>query len=131
MRIGEAARATGTKAETVRYYEREGLLPAPARTEGNYRDYGPDLLARLGFVRRARGLGFSMVEIRQLLALSDDPDRPCAAIDAVASAHLTEIDRKLADLAALRAEMARLLDSCRRGTVDDCRIVEALSTSHP
>src|SRR3546814_15234616 len=70
LTIGEAARATGTKAETIRYYERIGLLPRPGRTAGNYRSYGADDVARLSFVRRARGLGFSLDQVRELLDLS-------------------------------------------------------------
>lgn len=126
LSIGDLARATGTKVETIRYYERTGLLPPPPRTRGNYRAYGAGHLARLGFVRRARGLGFSIGQVRALLGLADQRERSCEAVDAIAREHLAEVDRKLADLAALRRELASLIGRCRRGTVAECRIIEAL-----
>lgn len=125
--IGELARATGTKVETVRYYERIGLLSAPPRTDGNYRSYGVAALALLSFIRRARGLGFSVEQVRALLALSDDGQGDCASIDAIAQTHLAEVERKLADLAALRRELKAVITSCNGGTVADCRIIEALA----
>ncbi len=127
LTIGRLARAAGTNAETVRWYERDGLMAPPPRTGGNYRVYGPDDLARLKFIRRARELGFTLEGVRALLDLTSDRGRDCASIDAVATDHLAEIDRKIADLAALRSELATLLASCSGGTVGDCRIVEALA----
>ena len=125
--IGHLARITGTKVETVRYYERIGLLPAPARTAGNYRAYGPDHLNRPSFVRRARDLGFSIEQVRELLGLADDRDRSCEAVDAISREHLRQVERKIADLVALRRELDGLIGQCRRGTVAECRIIEALS----
>lgn len=127
LAIGELGRKTGTKVETIRYYERIGLLSAPARTAGNYRAYGPEHLNRLSFVRRSRDLGFSLDQIWALLALADDRARSCEAVDAIAEEHLAEIDRKLADLNALRNELDRMLKQCGCGTVAECRIIEALS----
>lgn len=127
MKIGELARATATKVETVRFYEKSGLLPAPGRTAGNYRAYGASHLARLSFIRRARDLGFSLDQVRALLNLSDDRARPCGAVDEIASAQLAAVDRKIADLTALRRELASLLDQCSRGTIADCRIIDALA----
>jgi Cu(I)-responsive transcriptional regulator len=127
LTIGDLAKATATKVETIRYYERIGLLPAPARTAGNYRAYGPDHLGRLSFVRRARDLGFSIEQVRELLGLADDRDRSCEAVDAIAHEHLREVERKIADLTALRRELDGLIGQCRRGTVAECRILEALS----
>ena len=124
--IGDLARATGTKVETIRYYERVGLLPTPPRTEGNYRSYGHRELARLSFVRRGRDLGFSLDQVRALLDLSDDRQKDCASIDALAQTHLREVERKLADLTALRAELRAVIASCKGGMVADCRIIEAL-----
>ncbi|MBN9077913.1 MAG: helix-turn-helix domain-containing protein [Rhizobiales bacterium] len=127
LTIGQLARETGTKVETVRFYEKSGLLPAPARTEGNYRSYDPAHLNRLSFIRRARDLGFSLDQVRTLLALSDDRNRPCAAIDAIAKEHRAEVERKIADLQSLKIELDRMIDQCGCGVVADCRIIESLS----
>jgi DNA-binding transcriptional MerR regulator len=88
VKISELANATGTNVETVRYYEKVGLLSPPARTSTNYRAYGGDHLARLSFIRRARDLGFSIEAVRNLLTLSDDPSQSCEAIDGIARVHL-------------------------------------------
>ena len=125
--IGELGRLTGTKVETIRYYERIGLLAAPSRTTGNYRAYGAEHLSRLSFIRRSRDLGFSLDQIRALLSLSDDRQRSCEAVDAIAKEHLTEVERKIADLKALQRELGKMIDQCRHGTVAECRIIEALS----
>ena len=125
--IGALAKATGTKAETVRWYERVGLLPAPARTSGNYRAYGTAHLGRLSFIRRARDLGFSLDHIRVLLDLAGQQDRSCEAVDVIAREHLGEVDRKIADLQALRRELDALITQCRHGKVAECRIIEALA----
>lgn len=126
MKIGELAAATATKVETIRFYEKSGLLPLPARTGGNYRSYGPEHLQRLSFIRRARDLGFSLDNVRELLALADERDQPCGAVDAIASRHLAEVKRKIADLQAMGAELDRVLRSCRKGTVDTCMIIGTL-----
>ncbi|NCU11057.1 MAG: helix-turn-helix domain-containing protein [Sphingomonadaceae bacterium] len=127
MKIGELASATGTKVETVRYYEKIGLLPPPARTSANYRAYGNDHLARLSFIRRARDLGFTLEAVRELLTLSDDKAQSCEAVDGIARVHLIEIDRKVRDLKSLRTELSRVLGSCSHGTVADCKIIESLA----
>ena len=128
MRIGELARATGTKAETIRYYEKEGILPPPDRTDSNYRDYSTDHLARLGFVRRARELGFSMAQVRELLTLSARADQPCAEVDRLVQSQIEQVERKIADLASMRDELSRMLVSCEGEKIADCRIVESLAT---
>lgn len=128
LSIGELGRATGTKIETIRYYERIGLLPAPPRTEtGNYRSYSKGHLGRLSFVRRSRDLGFTLDQVRALLDLADHRDRECAAVDAIAREHLADVERKIADLTALQRELNDLIGQCRHGTVAECRIIEALS----
>ncbi|WP_213774740.1 helix-turn-helix domain-containing protein [Bradyrhizobium sp. dw_78] len=127
LAIGDLAKRTGTKVETIRYYERIGLLPAPGRTEGNYRSYDERHLGRLSFVRRARDLGFSLDQVRELLGLADDRDRSCEAVDVIARQHLAEVERKIEALTALREELADVIGRCRRGTVAECRIIEALA----
>ncbi len=125
--IGELAEATDTKVETVRYYERIGILPAPKRTSGNYRAYSAGHLARLSFIRRARDLGFTLDQVRALLALADQKKQDCGTVDALAREHLADIDRKISDLKALRRELSGLIGQCKQGTIADCRILSALS----
>jgi Cu(I)-responsive transcriptional regulator len=127
LSIGELAKATGTKVETVRWYEKVGLLPAPARTVGNYRAYGAEHLSRLSFVRRGRDLGFSLDEVRALLELADQKERDCGEVDAIARQHLADVERKIADLQKLAAELRHVIGQCRGGTISDCRIIEALA----
>jgi Cu(I)-responsive transcriptional regulator len=127
MNIGELARATDTKAETIRYYEQIGLLPPPPRTAGNYRDYAAEHVSRLAFARRARELGFSIEQIRALLDLADQEEQSCEAVDAIAREHFADVKRKLAALAALRRELKGVIGQCRQGTIADCRIIEALA----
>jgi Cu(I)-responsive transcriptional regulator len=131
MNIGELARAADTKVETIRYYERIGLLPPPPRTAGNYRDYSSAHVGRLSFTRRARDLGFSIEQVRTLLDLADRKEQSCEAVDAMAREHLAEVKRKLADLSALRRELESLIGQCRRRTIAECRIVEALAPRAP
>jgi Cu(I)-responsive transcriptional regulator len=127
MKIGELARATGTVVETIRFYEKIGLMPPPARTGGNYRSYTPEHLRRLSFIRHARGLGFDVAEIRSLLDLSDKPTADCAEVDRIATGHLEAVERKIARLEALRGELARMVGVCRGGQVATCRVMEALA----
>jgi len=127
LSIGELAHATGCKVETIRYYERIGLLPPPARTGGNYRAYTRRHLGQLSFIRRGRDLGFSLDEVRELLRLSDDREQSCTEVDRIGHLHLLEVERKLADLTALRAELRQLIEQCTHGTIAACRIIEALA----
>lgn len=126
MRIGELARITQTKTETIRFYEKEGLLAGATRTAANYRTYGKEHGQRLSFIRRARDLGFRLDDVRELLTLADDRSRPCGAVDKITTRHLEEIDAKIADLGKMRAELNRMLTTCKQGTIEDCRIIETL-----
>ena len=126
MKIGELSKATGTNIETIRYYERIGLLPAPARTDANYRSYGTGHRSRLSFVRHSRELGFTIEEIRSLLDLSDHPDRDCTDADRIATRHLQQVEEKIAQLTLLRDELSRIVGRCRGGIAADCRVIEAL-----
>jgi len=131
MNIGELASATDTRVETIRYYERIALLSAPPRTAGNYRDYSASHVRRLAFIRRARDLGFSIEKIRTLLHLADQKEQSCETVDAIAREHLADVERKLADLTALRRELGSLIGQCHRGTIAECRILEALAPMAP
>lgn len=131
LQIGDLARATNTKVETIRYYEQIGLLPAPARTSGNFRAYSAKHLGRLSFIRRARDLGFTLDQVRELLSLSDQKRQSCEAVDVIARQHLADVDRKIADLTALRDELSSLIEQCGCGTIADCRIIDALAPSPP
>lgn len=127
MKIGEIAAATGIHIETIRYYEREGLVPPPARTASNYRSYGDAHRKRLTFIRRSRDLGFSLAQVRELLGLADDRDRPCEAVDEIASRHRAQVRLKIAELTALRKELDKMIGECRHGRIAECRIIEVLA----
>lgn len=125
--IGALGKATNTKVETIRYYERIGLLAPPQRTDGNYRTYDDEALARLSFIRRSRDLGFSLDQVRALLSLTDQGTQDCKTVDRIARDHMAEIERKIADLIALRHELSTMIESCGGGNISECRIIEALS----
>lgn len=125
--IGRLAGETGVGVETIRYYERAGLIAPPARTEGNYRSYASDDFVRLRFIRRTRDLGFTVAQVRALLGIAGQREGSCGTVDAIAAKHLVEVDRKIADLHALRRELADAVASCAGGTVAECRILEAFA----
>lgn len=126
LTIGTLAQKTGTKVQTVRYYEQIGLMPDPGRTEGGQRRYGDADLDRLSFIRHARQLGFTLEAIRELLDLSDHPDRPCHEADAIARRQLKQVEQRLTRLEALRAELKRMVHECAGGRTADCRVLEVL-----
>lgn len=128
MNIGEAAATSGLPPKTIRYYEEIGLV-TPRRAANGYRDYGPDHVRFLGFVARARALGFSVADCRALLALWRDRDRASAEVRRLAQDHLTEIDAKLAALAGMRRTLADLVDRCHGDDRPDCPIIDDLA--HP
>jgi DNA-binding transcriptional MerR regulator len=125
--IGEAARVSGVKAPTIRYYEQIGLLPAPPRSEGNRRHFGDADLRRLAFIRHARELGFEIEAIRALLTLQDDPNQTCATADAIAKARLTEVEQRIRSLQALKVELEAMVEGCSHGHVAGCRVIEVLA----
>ena len=125
--IGEAARLTGIKVPTIRYYEEIGLLAAPARTAGKQRRYRPEDVARLNFIRHARDLGFDIPDIVELLALSEGPDQSCDEVDRITRRHLSDVERRIAQLTALRGELVRMVGECSHGRVSECRVIEVLS----
>lgn len=124
--IGQLASAAQTPAATIRYYEKIGLLSSPSRTDGNYRQYSSDDLDRLAFVRRAREIGFTIDQVRSLLAFSDQRDADCCTVMAMTSEHLHAVEQKIADLLVLKEQLANMLASCQGGTVANCRIIDTL-----
>jgi MerR family mercuric resistance operon transcriptional regulator len=124
--IGRLSKHTGTNIETIRYYERVGLLLAPGRSSGGYRLYGTEHLKRLTFIRRARALGFSIGEVRTLLRLADERKRPCAEVRLVADAHLTKVRAKIADLRRMERVLKATIARCASGQRTDCPVIEAL-----
>ncbi len=127
FRIGDLGRLTGTKVVTIRYYEKIGLMPEPARSRANYRAYTKVHLDRLRFIRRCRDLGFSLEQIAELALLSSDTQRSCGEVDALTRTHLTDVEAKIADLTALADELRRISMACHGGTtISNCRIIEAL-----
>ena len=131
MQIGEASNATGVSAKMIRHYESIGLIPAADRRESNYRDYGAEDVHRLGFIRRARDLGFSIDEIRDLLRLWADRRRSSRDVKALALGHLAELDGKIALLAEMRSTLAHLVDCCDGGDRPDCPIIDSLAGAAP
>ncbi len=115
------------KTPTIRYYESVALMPAPTRSEGQQRRYGEAEVSRLMFIRHARELGFDIDAIRELLAMSAQPDQSCAEADRIARRHMIEVDRRIGHLVALRAELQRMVDACGHGRVGDCRVIETLA----
>jgi len=128
--IGELSKRTGVKVVTIRYYEQIRLMPAPPRTEGNYRVYRREHLHRLQFVRRCRDLGFTHGQVRDLLRLSVQSRIRCSGIDRITENHLKQIEAKIADLRSLVAQLRRIKNGCPgKGRVADCRILAALLPS--
>lgn len=127
LSIGRVARASGVHLETIRYYERIGLIPAPGRTEGGHRAYEAPALRRLAFVRRARELGFAIDEIRALLDLAEPGHRACEEVRGVAEAHLKAVRAKIADLRRLETILASTIGRCGEdGPAPSCPVLELL-----
>lgn len=126
MSIGKVSRQSGVNIETIRYYERVGVTPRPARTAGGHRAYDRDQLQRLRFIRRGRELGFSLDELRAILRLVDDGTLTCADIHALTMDHLVDVQRKIADLRRLEQVLKAMAAECSRGNVPECPIIETL-----
>jgi len=130
IQIGELSRQTGCNIETIRYYERITLLPAPARSAGRYRVYDSADIRRLTFIRRARELGFTLDEVRALLALSaNDGQGACAEVRDLAARHLAEVRAKITDLRAMERLLADAVRRCTAGELPGCPIIDALSAA--
>ncbi len=128
LTTGQLARAAGVGRETIRFYERQGLIAAPPRGESGYRRYPPETVVRLLFIRRAKQLGFSLAEIRELLSLQQSPNATCSDIRGRAAAKVADIEARIRDLERMRAALSALVNACSgRGPASRCPIMEALT----
>ena len=125
--IGQMAKVGNCTVQAIRYYGQIGLLPEPGRTEGNQRIYLQEHRDRLNFIRHSRELGFSLEQIRKILALNDDPTHSCGEVDKIARSHLYEVESKIERLQEMKKELKRMIGQCAGGLVSDCRIIEVLS----
>ena len=128
MKIGEVSSATGVSSKMIRHYESIGLIPAADRRDSNYRDYGHHDLHRLGFIRRARDLGFSIEEIRDLLRLWGDKERSSADVRALTLSHIGDLDQRIASLKEMRKTLANLAEACEGDHRPDCPIIDSLAS---
>lgn len=128
LTIGTLAKASGVHLETVRYYERIGLMPKPSRTASNYRNFGPEHVERLSFIRRAREIGFSIREIRELLAIAEPGRASCAEVQTLTTIHLGEVRAKIADLRRLEAILAGALERCLVEPAPVCPVLDMLAS---
>jgi MerR family transcriptional regulator, mercuric resistance operon regulatory protein len=126
LSIGALSKQSGVNIETIRYYEKIGVMPAPARSAGGYRIYALDHLKRLGFIRRGRQLGFSLDELRGLLHLVDGHAYTCAEVHALTLQHLTEVRHKIVDLRRLERVLADMAAQCTEDLVPECPVIDAL-----
>jgi Cd(II)/Pb(II)-responsive transcriptional regulator len=128
LKIGELAKQTGCQVETIRYYEQEGLMPSPMRSDGNYRLYGVHHIERLQFIRNCRSLDMTLDEIRHLLAYKDAPEQSCGEVNAVLDTHIGHVTRRIEELQVLQKELEALRQSCSAPeAARDCGILQALS----
>lgn len=128
LSIGDLSRRTGVKVPTIRYYEQMGLLKVAGRSEGNQRRYERTDLERLAFIRHARDLGLDIPAIRELIALGQHPNQPCANADRIASDHLAGVREKIIKLKKLEAELERIVSHCDGGhSVEECYVIRSLS----
>jgi len=130
MNIGTVAERSGVPPKTIRYYESIGLIPSAGRQANGYRTYNAIDMHTLQFIKRARSLGFSVEEVRDLLDLWRDRSRPSAAVKALAAKHLTSLDRKIAELRTMSTTLAGLIKRCHGDSRPDCPILEDLADSH-
>jgi Hg(II)-responsive transcriptional regulator len=127
MRSGQTARQAGVNVETLRYYERRGLLPAPPREESGYRDYGPDAVRVVRFVKRAQELGFSLAEVEALLGLAAGGPDSCEAVQRLTAERIAHLDQRIADLQAMRGSLDQLLATCSRPKLERvCPLIQSM-----
>ena len=129
LKIGELAKRTGALVETIRYYEREGLLPEPVRSEGNYRVYSDTDLERLQFIRHCRSLDMTLEEIRDLLRFRDAPEGNCGEVNALLDEHIEHVTKRIKELKLLQKNLRGLRNLCQQAQASkDCRILQSLAT---
>ena len=121
MRIGELADRSGVPAKAIRYYESIGVLPPPARAGNGYRDYRPDTLGRLAFIRRAQASGLTLAEVRSIIAFRERGETPCTHVQALIDTRAADVDRRIAELQQLKAELAALATRARTLDPADCK----------
>ena len=128
---GELARRTGVNAETIRYFERIGMLPAPPRTEGGHRIYDERHVRTLGFVRSARGLGFTPDEVRTILDLGGPGEASCVEVKGIAERHLEQVRAKIADLTEIEHLLTTTIDHCSGREVPECAVIDMIEHPEP
>lgn len=131
LNIGQAADRSGLTPKMIRHYEQTGLLLPAVRSSSGYRLYGEDALETLGFIKRARDLGFSLQEVRELLALRRDPGRASADVQALARQHVQALDERIEQLLVLRQSLQRLVDHCQGNAAPECAILDELASAKP
>ncbi|MCF4098431.1 MerR family transcriptional regulator [Maritalea mediterranea] len=124
--IGEVSRATDVNIETIRYYERIGLMPAPDRTAGGNRQYSLEQKRQLSFIKRARNLGFSIDQIRSLLIMADENEMTCRQVSALTATHLADVQDKIKELKRLESKLQSLHQKCQSNNAPDCPMIEDL-----
>jgi Cd(II)/Pb(II)-responsive transcriptional regulator len=130
IKIGELAKRTGTLVETVRYYEKAGMLPTPSRSEGNYRLYGPSHVDRLQFIRHCRSLDMTLDEIRSLLSFRDAPEESCAAVNSLLDKHIDHVANRIQELQVLQKQLKALRNLCHSTqTTKDCEILQRIANA--
>jgi Cd(II)/Pb(II)-responsive transcriptional regulator len=131
LKIGELAKRAGAGVETIRFYERAGLMPAPARTDGNYRLYAPQHVERMRFIRHCRSLNMTLDEIRRLLSLQDEPEQSCAGVNQLLDRHIDEVATRIDELQALQQHLKELRARCQATrTTRECEILHTLARDH-
>jgi len=127
LKTGELAKQAGVNVETLRFYEREGLIPEPPRLSSGYREYPQETVRRIRFIQRAKELGFTLREIKGLLKLRVDPDTTCSVVREQAAEKIADVKKKISDLKKIQQALNKLMNSCRgNGPVDDCPILKHL-----
>ena len=129
MKIGELSKTTGCSIQTIRYYEKEGLLSTPERTEGNYRLYGERALKELEFIKHCRSLDIPLTDVKRLMELKNKPEESCASVNKLIAQQLALVNNRMRELKALKAELQQMASSCTtENTIEACGIIKSLDS---